>query len=87
MEYVVIYVNVEAEKSEGRGCAGGNGWHDTDDVAAAIARELQRFHSVYEAIGHGAIVTYRITVATEASPRRTQGNRWPLPVKEAHHAP
>jgi hypothetical protein len=76
----VIYVKVEGEKSEGRGRASGNGWHDTADVGQAIAAELRRFHRTYDALGHGAIVTYRITVAPEASPRRTNGNRWPLPV-------
>jgi hypothetical protein len=78
----VIYVNVEAVKSEGRGVAGGNGWHDTDSVGEAVAAELHRFHRMYDALGHGAIVTYEITVSPEASPRRTRGNRWPLPVKE-----
>jgi hypothetical protein len=77
----VIYVNVEAIKSEGRGIAGGNGWHDTDDIPTAIAAELARFHRMYEALGHGAIETYTITVAPEASPRRTRGDRWPLPVR------
>jgi hypothetical protein len=76
----MIYVNVEAEKSEGRGRAGGNGWHDTEDVAQAVAAELARFHRMYDFLGHGAVVTYQITVAPEASPRRTRGNRWPLPV-------
>jgi hypothetical protein len=77
----VIYVNVEAVKSEGRGSAGGNGWHDTDDVAEAVAAELDRFWAMYEGLGHGAIVTYQITVAPEASPRRTKtGRAWPLPV-------
>lgn len=76
----MIYVRVEAEKSEGRGSAGGNGWHDTDDPAEAIRRELARFHRTYDALGHGAIIEYTITVAPEASPRRTRGRRWPLPV-------
>lgn len=80
----MIYVNVEGEKSEGRGSAGGNGWHDTDDLAAAIAAELRRFHDMWDHLGHGTVTTYRITVAPEASPRRTKGpNNWPLPVKVA----
>jgi hypothetical protein len=64
----LIYVNVEGVKSEGRGHAGGSGWHDTDDVAAAVEAELRRFHSMWDHLGHGAIETYRITVAPEASP-------------------
>lgn len=78
----MIYVQVCAEKSEGRGRATGNGWQDTDDIAVAVAAELSNFHRTWGDLGHGAAVTYRITVATEASPRRTpQG--WPLPVPEA----
>ncbi len=74
----VIYVNVEAIKSEGRGSAGGNGWHDTDSISEAVEAELGRFQSTWDALGHGGAITYVITVATEASPRRTvQG--WPLP--------
>lgn len=79
----MIYVNVEAEKSEGRGLAGGNGWHDTDDVAEAIRRELDRFERTWADLGHGAAVTYRITVAPEASPRRTSLTGWPLPIERA----
>ena len=77
----MIYVEVKAIKSEGRGSAGGNGWHDTDDVAEAVTAELARFHRTWGELGHGALTTYRITVAPEASPRRTKGGRaWPLPV-------
>lgn len=76
----MIYVCIEGVKSEGRGLAGGNGWHDTDDIEVAIAAELRRFHRTYDALGHGAPVTYNITVATEASPNRTRPQRWPLPV-------
>jgi hypothetical protein len=76
----MIYVNVEGVKSEGRGVAGGNGWHDTDDVAEAVAAGLAQFHSMYDRLGHGAIVTYNITVAPESSPNRTTGKRRPLPV-------
>ncbi len=76
----MIYVNVEGLKSEGRGFAGGNGWHETDDVAEAVAAELERFHSTWDALGHGAILTYRITVAPDASPVRTKtAKRAPLP--------
>lgn len=84
----MIYVNVEAVKSEGRGVAGGNGWHDTDDVAEAIRCELRRFEGTWGHLGHGAIVTYRITVAPESSPRRTREPRagWPLPVEEVEEA-
>lgn len=78
----MIYVKVEAIKSEGRGCAGGNGWHDTDDVVEAIARELERFQGMWDALGHGGIVTYTITVAPEASPRRTKRQGWPVPVRD-----
>jgi hypothetical protein len=77
----VIYVNVEGVKSEGRGVAGGNGWHDTDDLVEAIASELETFHRMWDGLGHGAIATYRITVAPEASSRQTwQG--FPLPLRE-----
>jgi hypothetical protein len=80
----VIYVEVEAVKSEDRGRAGGNGWHDTDDIGKAIAAELERFHRTWDHLGHGAIVTYKITVAPEASPRRTIGGAClPLPVSDA----
>lgn len=78
----MIYVNIEAEKSEGRGRAGGNGWHDTDDISAAIAAEFAKFQRTWDSLGHGAAVTYTITVAPEASPRRTTRNNWPLPVTE-----
>jgi hypothetical protein len=82
----VIYVNVEGVKSEGRGVAGGNHWHDTDDVAGAVVAELRAFHATYDALGHGAVVTYNITVAPESSPRRTTPQRWPLPVSERKEA-
>jgi hypothetical protein len=81
----VIHVRVEGEKSEGRGRAGGNGWHDTDDVIEAVADELARFERTWRDLGHGAVTTYTITVATEASPRRTTNGK-PLPVAEAHDA-
>lgn len=75
----MIYVNIEAVKSEGRGKAGGNGWQDTDDVAEAVTAELARHRRMWDSLGHGGIVTYRITVAPEASPRRTpQGKPLPL---------
>lgn len=78
----MIYVNVEAVKSDGRGRAGGNGWHDTDDIAQAIGWELERFGRAWGGLGHGAAVTYTITVAPEASSRRTIGDRdLPLPVR------
>ena len=76
----MIYVQIEALKSEGRGSACGNGWHDTDDITAAAAAELQRFHAMWDALGHGAVTTYTITVAPEASPRRTTNGK-PLPVR------
>jgi hypothetical protein len=77
----MIYVQVSALKSEDRGRATGNGWHDTDDVTEAVTAELRRFHDMWGYLGHGAITTYEITVAPEASPRRTIGGRnWPLPV-------
>lgn len=79
----MIYVNIEAIKSEGRGEAGGNGWHDTDSIPDAIAAEFARFHRTWNALGHGAAVTYLITVATDASPNRTKGRALPLPVQAA----
>ncbi len=79
----MIFVKVEAVKSEGRGAPGGNGWHDTDDVASAVAAELERFGRMWNALGHGSATTYTITVATEASPRRTTRQGWPLPVEDA----
>lgn len=79
----MIYVEVEAIKSEGRGRASGNGWHDTDDVMTAVRDEFARFHRMYDQLGHGAVVTYTITVAPEASPRRTVSDeRRPLPVEK-----
>lgn len=80
----MIYVNVEAVKSEGRGLAGGNHWHDTDDIAEAVVAELAAHRAMWDTLGHGAISTYKITVAPEASPRRTTGQNWPLPVGETH---
>lgn len=77
----MIFVLIEAVKSEGRGMAGGNGWHDTDDVVEAVRAELERFARTWDGLGHGAVVTYRITVAPEASPRRTAKQDWPLPVE------
>lgn len=74
----MIYVNVEIVKSEGRGAVGGNDWHDTDDVVLAVAVQLDRVQRTYADLGHGAIIGYQITVATEASPRRTTDDR-PLP--------
>ena len=71
---------VEAVKSEGRGGAGGSGWHATDDVAEAVAAALRRHTAMWDALGHGAAVTYTITVAPEASPRRTSLGDLPLPV-------
>ena len=80
----MIYVAVRAVKSEGRGEAEGNGWHDTDSVADAVAAELRRFHAMWDVLGHGAAVTYTITVAPESSPCRTTGGQgWPLPVEAA----
>ena len=76
----MIYVEVKAVKSEGRGEAGGNGWHDTDDIAGAVVAELERFHRTWDALGHGAAITYEITVAPDSSPRRTKVNDWPLPI-------
>lgn len=77
----MIYVNIEAVKSDGRGFAGGNGWHDTDDLLEAIRSELARWQRTWDALGHGAAVTYRITVAPESSPRRTPAGR-PLPIRD-----
>ena len=71
-------MNVEAVKSEGRGSAGGNGWHDTDDIGEAVTTELERHRRTWDALGHGAIVEYRITVAPESAPNRTPQGR-PLP--------
>lgn len=79
----MIFVNVEGLKSEGRGHAGCNGWHDTDSVADAVAAQLERFHRTWDELGHGAVATYTITVVTEASPRRTSTSGWPLPVHES----
>lgn len=67
----MMYVEIEGVKSEGRGRATGNGWQDTADVAEAVRRELLRFEKTWDSLGHGAAVTYVITVAPESSPRRT----------------
>jgi hypothetical protein len=75
----VIYVEVEGLKEWERGSAGGNGWHDTDDVAEAVRVELARFHRMWDGMEYGAVLTYTITVATENSPRRTTTGA-PLPV-------
>lgn len=78
----MIYVKVEVVKAEDEGFAGVNDWHDTDDVGGAVALGLARFHRLWDEVGNGRIVTYRITVAPEASPCRTvDGAR--LPVEEA----
>ena len=82
---MTIYVEVKGLKSEGRGFAGGNGWHDTDDVAEAVAAELKRFHATWDQLGHGAVTTYTIGVAPEASPRRT-ATGLPLPVRAGSQA-
>jgi hypothetical protein len=81
----MIGISIKGVKSEGRGQCVGNGWHDTDDVAEAITAELERFHRMWDALGHGAPITYVISVAPESSPRRTQSlsrsrHRLPLPV-------
>lgn len=76
----MIYVSVEAKKSEGRGYARGNGWHDTDNPVEAIAREMEKFTRTWNRLGHGTITTYRIVVAPDASPRRTTQGK-PLPVR------
>ena len=79
---MTFYVNVEGIKSEGRGKAGGNGWHDTDDMVEAIDLQLARFHRMWDELGHGGIVTYHIDIAGEASPRRTPQGK-PLPLRDA----
>lgn len=76
----MIYVNVEAVKPNGN-VAGGNHWHDTEYVTEAIVREIRTHRAMWDALGHGEPITYRITVAPEASPHRTSGGR-PLPVRE-----
>ena len=59
----MIYVKVQAIKSEGRlGIAGGWRWHETDDVAQAVSEALQEFGDFWAGQGHGAIITYEITV-------------------------
>jgi hypothetical protein len=78
----MIFVEIEAEKSEGRGRASVNDWHDTDSIAEAISASLDNFHRMWDELGHGAIVTYTITVAPEASPRRTALQGWPLPSRQ-----
>lgn len=75
------YVEIEAIKSDGRGRAGGNYWHDTADIAEAVAEALELFGRTWAHLGHGAAVTYQITVAPEASPRRTTLGNKPLPVE------
>lgn len=77
----MIYVKIEALKPEDGCWEGGNGWQDTDDVATAIAAELRRFDSMWEHMGHGPVMTYKITVAPEESPRRTTRGDMPLPVE------
>lgn len=80
----MIFVEIEAVKSEERGYAGGNGWFDTDDIREAVSLAFDRFSRTWDYLGHGAVVTYRITVAPEGSPKRTKGGRdWPLPVEAA----
>lgn len=79
----MIYVEIKAIKSEGRGEAKGNGWHDTADPVEAIEIEWRRFHSMWDQLGHGLAVTYEITVAPEASPNRTRRKNQPLPVASA----
>jgi len=74
----VIYVRVVGRDPDG-GQAGGNGWHDTLTVMQAVAVELERFHDHWATLDYGPIAEYTITVATEASPRRTAGRGWPLP--------
>lgn len=80
----MIYVCVTAVKSDGRGESTGSAWEDADDVMEAVRLGLERFHRMWDGLGHGAAVTYRITVATDASPRRTKSNAaLPLPVDES----
>jgi hypothetical protein len=78
----VIYVEIEGVKSDGRGAAGGSLHIDTDDVLQAIGEAFASHQRMWDALGHGAAVTYTITVATEASPRRTiDSTNRPLPVR------
>lgn len=76
----LIYVQVVGVKPSGA-VAGGNQWHRTGDVAEAVAREMAAFRSMWNAVeGDVEPITYRITVAPEASPRRTTRGA-PLPVQ------
>lgn len=80
----MIYVSIEAVKSEGCGSAKGNGWHDVADPLKAVELQWRRFHRTWDHFGHGAAVTYRIEIAPESSPRRTKGeSAKPLPVKDS----
>lgn len=73
----MIYVGVKAIKPSGAE-VGGNGWHDTEDVEAAIKHELARFTLAYRKYEAGAPRQLSITVATEASTNRTRDGK-PLP--------
>lgn len=73
-------VEVEGVKSDGRGSAGGATWVDAEDVGEAIEMGLRSFSAMWDRLGHGAIVTYRIEVACPSSPRRARTGD-PMPVK------
>ena len=57
-----------------------DGWYDADSAADAVRIALEDFHAVHNRELHGKLITYVITVATEASPLRTSIGDMPLPV-------
>lgn len=73
----MLYVGIAAIKPSGAE-VGGNGWHDSDDVEAAIKHELARFAIAYHKYEMGPPRQLSITVATEASTNRTRDGK-PLP--------
>lgn len=81
----MIFVEVRALQSEGRGRSTANGWYDTDSIQDAIGAALDSFQEMWDHLGEGAAITYTITVAPEASPRRTKQGQ-PLPVREERRA-
>lgn len=82
----MIYVQVQALQSEGRGRSTANGWYDTDSIQEAICSALDSFEEMWDHLGEGAAITYTITVAPEASPRRRTQRGQPLPVREERRA-
>jgi len=76
----MFYVRVEAVTVTARRGSVFSAWYDADSVADAVRLGLEEFHGVHDG-AHGEPITYGITVATEASPRRSMVGSKPLPVK------